>query len=320
MINGHGDDLYLYGDIRMNFSSNICQGTDLSVLKRHLATKLDLVSNYPEPEAWSLEQLIAERIGVAPQSVIVTNGATEAIYLVAQTFRMHHHLRQPTFSEYADAIRMFRQDNRQGRCLWLCNPNNPTGEAVSGEEVLLTARRYDLLVVDQSYEHYTDVPMLSPRDAVRAGNVVQLHSFTKDYGVPGLRIGYMVCAPRLARQLRRNLRPWSVGALAIEAGRFLVEQGTPVSVSLDESQRLRHSLQAFAAISVRETQTHFMLCQIAGHTAAQLKDWLAREQGMLIRDASNFRGLTPHHFRIAAQTPAENDALVRAMDTFLAIH
>ena len=62
-----------------------------------------------------------------------------------------------------------------------------------------------------------------------------------------------------------------------------------------------------------------MLCQFeSAHTAAELKDYLARQHHLLIRDASNFKGLTPRHFRIAAQTPAENDTLIEAIQEFMA--
>jgi threonine-phosphate decarboxylase len=60
-----------------------------------------------------------------------------------------------------------------------------------------------------------------------------------------------------------------------------------------------------------------MLCHVEALTAARLKDYLVREHGMLIRDASNFRGLTPHHFRVAAQTPPENEALFSALRQYL---
>ena len=63
-------------------------------------------------------------------------------------------------------------------------------------------------------------------------------------------------------------------------------------------------------------QTNYFLCTIRQATAAQLKEYLAHEHGILIRDASNFTGLTPHHFRIAAQSPAENDALVAAIRNY----
>ena len=85
-----------------------------------------------------------------------------------------------------------------------------------------------------------------------------------------------------------------------------------------EALQLRQRLLALG-IEVQPTQTNFMLCRIEGHTAAQLKDYLVREHGMLIRDASNFKGLDEGHFRVAAQTLSENDALVAAIVKFLTI-
>ena len=91
----------------------------------------------------------------------------------------------------------------------------------------------------------------------------------------------------------------------------------PVKVDLAEARRLRCRLMELPGVVVEETDTNFMLCQLSGATAAFLKDYLARTHGMLIRDASNFRGLTDRHFRVAAQTPDEDDALVDAIRTFI---
>ena len=86
MIEGHGDDIHHYeaGMVRMNFSTNIYQQADHSALKAHLAERMDVINNYPEPEPLSLERMIAERLGISADCVMVTNGATEAIYLIAQ--------------------------------------------------------------------------------------------------------------------------------------------------------------------------------------------------------------------------------------------
>ena len=85
---------------------------------------------------------------------------------------------------------------------------------------------------------------------------------------------------------------------------------------LAEAQRLRSMLNAILGVHACETQTNFMLCTIEGHTAAELKEYLAVEHGILIRDASNFVGLTPRHFRVAAQRPEDNDELVKAIQTY----
>ncbi|MBP3738590.1 MAG: threonine-phosphate decarboxylase, partial [Muribaculaceae bacterium] len=81
--------------------------------------------------------------------------------------------------------------------------------------------------------------------------------------------------------------------------------------------RLRSMLNQIEGIEACDTLTNFFLCTIHPSTAAQLKAYLAHEHGILIRDASNFVGLTSHHFRIATQSPAENDALVCAIKQFM---
>lgn len=316
MINGHGDDIYQYDNIRMNFSSNICHHAGLETLKAHLSAHLDLIANYPEPEAWSLEKIIAQEEGVSEKCVVVTNGATEAIYLLAQTFRYHFQLPAPSFSEYKDALSMYPQQSPLTG-LWLCNPNNPTGEVLSMADIDELAKKYHLVVIDQSYEDYTDAPMLSVREAIEMGNVIQLHSLTKSYGIPGLRIGYITASAQLTEEIRKFLRPWSVNALAIEAGKFLLTNGVNLKPDLNEAQRLVQMLRSTGYVNVRETKTNFMLCEIQSCTAAELKERLAKDYGILIRDASNFEGLTPHHFRVASQAPNENDELVAAIKSIV---
>ena len=87
MIEGHGDDLYKYPGIKMNFSSNIYNGTDLSALQAFLCSRMEVMRSYPEPSAASLERMIANDCGISPDEVQVTSGAVDAIYLIAQTFR-----------------------------------------------------------------------------------------------------------------------------------------------------------------------------------------------------------------------------------------
>ena len=334
MLQGHGDDTYDYPGIESNFSSNIFPHADLSGLKAHLRGRMDLIDRYPEPEPRSLERAIARKYGVSADNVLVTNGATDAIYLIAQTAAgnrfTHFDLgASPTFSEYEDASRMFglcRPNHREKaqeagrRMLWLCNPNNPTGDVCKEEELADFALRYDLVVVDQSSEDYTLAPMMTHREAAASGNIVQLHSLTKAYAIPGLRIGYIIAPKHLIGKLRENIRPWAVNALAIEAGKWLLEnQETVVGdlhAYLSETQRLRMMLNQIPGISANETQTNFILSEMVSGSATDLKDFLARKHHLLIRDASNFRGLSPRHFRVSTQAPEENDRLVQAIRAY----
>lgn len=324
MIDGHGDDIYSYEGIRVNFSSNIYAHADLSKLEAHLCRHIDAIRSYPEPSARSLEKAIAHECGIDADEVLVVSGATDAIYLIAQAFRDRktYCVYHPTFSEYDDACRLFGYEERpDGALCWLCNPNNPTGRVVSKDFIKEASSAHEILVVDQSYEDYTDCPIPQPADMLCCDNIIQIHSMTKRYCVPGLRLGYLTAPAGIIRSLRQQYRPWAVNAIAMEAGKWLLANKVrlipDLKAYLQEAQRLQQNLSRLAGVECFDTQTNFFLCTIQPRTATELKEYLAREHGILIRDASNFRGLTPHHFRVAAQTPEENDALVAAIAQFI---
>lgn len=320
MIQGHGDDTFRYKDIRMNFSSNIYAHADLGSLQTFLTERMGVISQYPEPDAYSLATVIAQRLHVPIGSVLVTNGAVEAIYLVAQMLAgegiRHYMVSQPTFSEYEDACKMFGMEKGEGGACWICNPNNPTGTVARR----LPLDKYKVTVIDQSYEDLTAARLMSPAEAVAAKSVIQIHSLTKTYAVPGLRVGYIVASEALVSRLQRWQRPWSVNALAVEAGKWLLLHHVSVvpdlSAYLAETQRLYRALNQLPMIQALPTETNFMLARIESATAAELKEYLATKHRMLIRDASNFSGLNEHYFRISAQRPEENDALIAAIASF----
>jgi threonine-phosphate decarboxylase len=354
MIEGHGDDRYKYGDIQADFSSNVPSGIDHSALGEHLAEHLSLIGRYPEPEPYTLEGELAAHHAIESAQVIATNGATEAIYLTAHFLARRGGstaIVEPTFAEYGDACRIYGLTPAtlaepydppvDCRSLWCCNPNNPTGRAWERERLLraVDAHPETIFVIDQSYEAFTRKLTLTSAEATARPNVILIHSMTKRHAVPGLRLGYLTASELLCRQLRRLRMPWSVNALAIEAGRFLLrrqdEDGFSLDGILSEAARLSEALRAISVIpsepqatrnllfTPAPTDTHFMLVEINPElapekgTAAELKEWLAREEGILIRNADNFHGLTPRHFRIAAQSPAENDLLIAALERWI---
>ena len=360
MIQGHGDDRYRFQrDIRADFSSNVYSHVDLEPLKAHLRVRLDVIGRYPEPEPYTLEKALAVQLGINPAAVCVTAGATEAIYLIAHAFAgSRSTILQPTFSEYADACRLFQHSisewrgagdvllrehfsasetkhqsevQRAMRCpvepgmtmVWLCNPNNPTGTVIPKGQLIQAVEENPktIFVIDQSYGFFTREPLLSAAESVRYPNVIQLHSMTKRYAMPGIRLGYITASPALIEKIRAVRMPWSVNALAIEAGLYLTRHPYTAPIDLPallaETQRLRETLNAIPGLTAEATHTHFFLCRLARARAADLKQRLAEDYGILIRDASNFEGLDEHCFRIATQTPAENDALITGIRSFL---
>lgn len=338
MLEGHGDDSYRYGGmIKADFSSNIYAGFDLSELKQHLSERLSLIEHYPEPESLTLERLMADKNAVKPDNVIATNGATGAIYLLARSLAkdsdgqpFRHVIKQPTFSEYADACRSCgivpHADNDVSpmrKVHWLCNPNNPTGSIVHGvdiiEQALFTPE--DIFIIDQSYANYCLEHLFYATTAAGLPNIIIIRSFSKDYGVPGLRLGCIFGSKKWISHIRRFRQPWSVGAIDIEAGMFLLRSygamWHPRRGLLAEAQRLRRELGAISGLTVFDTNTNFMLCRLERSSAAWLKRYLAERHGLLIRDASNFSGLDSRYFRVAAQTKEADNALVAAIKEYV---
>ncbi|MBQ7686451.1 MAG: pyridoxal phosphate-dependent class II aminotransferase [Bacteroidaceae bacterium] len=330
MINGHGDDIHLYDGIRINFSSNIYNHFDHERLFCHLANQLDHVSNYPEPAPFGLEQSMAPLLGLQAEQLMVTNGATEAIYLIAQTFRRKRSaVITPTFSEYADACRMhdhqlnhiynLSQVHNDYDIVWLCNPNNPTGSVIDKDDLTasIVAHPDILFVVDASYARFTQRPLITTSEAVFHSNLLMLHSLTKEYGIPGLRIGYVTGNASLLDDLRRQRMPWAVNQVAIDAAYYLLahsdEYEFDLSALMSERERVSRQLMAIGGVIVWPSDTHILLCQLTIGKASALKEYLVHEHGILIRDASNFAGLGPNYFRIAVQTPEENDELIEAI-------
>ena len=335
MIEGHGDDLYKYGKkIVSNFSSNVYNRIDHSGLYQRLNERLYTICSYTEPMTYSLESEIARRYSLTPRQVCVTNGATEAIYLIAQVFQGRiSAVLGPTFSEYADACRVHRHKVKpfysldalpeDAELVWICNPNNPTGEVRNKEDLkaLVDSHPDKLFIFDQSYEYFTLKSLLGIKEAASFPNVILLHSMTKQYAIPGLRVGYFTASEGLTDDVRCRRMPWSVNSLAIEAAKYLLEEGDGISADipqlLAERERLTNLLLATGMLEIWPTDTHYMLIKLRMGKAAALKDFLAVNHGILIRDASNFEGLDERFFRIATQTPEENDKLVKAISEWM---
>ena len=327
MIEGHGDDIYRYGDkIRYNFSSNIYQMADHSGLMKALYGGGDIFSTYPEPAPFSLEAALSEEHSVPSNCVVATNGATEAIYLAAFMLSgKRSAIFFPTFSEYEDACKIYGHTIARFSCIndipeadavWICNPNNPDGKAYSRDTLLEVVDRHPatLFVVDLAYHNYSATKPLLAADAVVRKNLILLYSMTKDFSVPGLRIGYAVSSEQIATRLRGLKMPWSVNSVALKAAAYLLKNKDlykiPLQELLSEAARVKEALKSLG-IEVSDSDANFMLCRLPNGSAADLKSFLIESDGILIRDASNFAGLTPSHFRIAVQSREMNDILIQ---------
>jgi len=330
MIAGHGDDTYKYGTkIISNFSSNIYCKQDLSGLYEHLRTNIGLIHSYPEPDARSFALMLGEKQNVSVNNLCITNGATEAIYLIAQAFNgKKTAIIIPTFSEYEDACRINNHEisfptslhriKEDTELVWICNPNNPKGHFYRKEylEQFIASHENIFFVIDRSYDVFTDEAIFESYEAIKYKNVILLHSMTKKYAIPGLRLGYIAACKELINNISAYRMPWSVNGLAIEAGKYLLKMEDSHFYPKDykeETKRFMRILNEIEGLEVLPSNTHFFLCKLMHKKASYLKCWLIENYGILIRDASNFRGLDEHYFRIATRSPEENDLLVKAI-------
>ncbi len=336
MIYGHGDDLYLYGDkIKYNFSSNIIARDDHSLLMAELVRNPEEIGRYPEPEALSLEKKIAENLGIKSENVLVTNGATEAIYLLAHLKEgCHSFILKPSFREYQDACKLsnhkitfferLEEIKDNPAMIWICNPNNPTGRIVSPLDIKAKAIEYreTLFVLDQAYAEYGIKKVITPQEAIELGNMVLLGSLTKRFSVPGLRIGFAVASKEIADSIRGMKMPWSVNSLAIKAGHYLLDNSDKYQIDNKKLNigitRIQEALREIG-IESYPSECNFALFKLPENVgrAMDLKNYLIENYGLLIRDASNFEGLDNSFFRVASQSEEENDLLIHAIKEFM---
>lgn len=331
MIHGHGDDLFLFGSkIKVNFSSNIPQRVDHRGLMNYLFNSEVLFSNYPDPDASTVAFLLAEYLKeIKEENILVTNGATEAIYLLAHLFQgKKSAIVVPTFREYQDACLIYGHSLKfvshlseipvDSEMVWLCNPNNPTGLCYDACELreLIKRKPKTTFIIDQAYASYSVKEVLANREVLSSSNLVILGSLTKRFSIPGLRIGYAIADAALISKIKKLKMPWSVNSVAISAAGYLLENKDSYIIDKEKlHQEAKKMVIGFKELGIEAlpTDCNFFLSKLQYGNASRLKDWLIDHYGILIRDASNFESLSPSYFRVAAQSPEENVLLLNAL-------
>jgi threonine-phosphate decarboxylase len=336
MIKGHGDDGYQYDlKVKADFSSNVWYAGLKDDLTEHLRNKITAVNHYPDPGATELQVKLEKHLNLPADSVLVTNGGTEAIYLVAQAFTgATVTIVEPTFSEYEDACKLYKHQVQylsweklteafnfrfSTDMVFICNPNNPTGQAIDDHllQQLINYNKHTVFVIDEAYIQFTHdtasmIPLLK-----RLPNVLVLRSLTKSCCIPGLRLGFVAGRKQLLDRVRAFRMPWSVNTLALAAGDYILEHAGEFEVKrdtlLEETYQLWDGIRKMPEFKVLPTHTHYFLFETLTGTAAALKMWLLEQHGLLIRDASNFYGLGPGYCRVACQKAEHNKLLITAL-------
>ncbi len=300
---------------------------------------------YPDAQAVDLRATIAGKYGLESEQIIVTNGGDELITLVSEAFIDAGDeivVPSPSFSEYEFGGRLmgaavrtvaltddYRYDvaaileavNERTKIVYLCSPNNPTGTFLRKSDLtdLLNALPPNVLVVyDSAYSHFvTDDDYSDGIEFVQAGYpVLVLQTFSKVYGLAGIRVGFGVASPSIIRAVLQVKEPFNVNALAQAAAAAAIEDGDHVRKSsrLVEEERLR-LYRGFEELALAYTpsMSNFILVKL-GEEAEQRYAALMRK-GVIVRYGAAW-GL-PQHVRISVGTPEENRMLLHALRVLL---
>jgi threonine-phosphate decarboxylase len=323
----------------LDFSASINPlGPPASVLAA-LRDQLALVVRYPDPECRTLTRRLARRHGLGPECVVAGNGAAELIHAVARAVRPGRAaIVEPTFTEYRRATLSCgavidhwlseKTDYRpapfhpeSAEIVWLCNPNNPTGQLWPPGEVApwVAAHPRTVFVVDEAFLSFRrDEDQHSLAAAVeRLPNLIVLRSLTKLYALPGLRLGYALAPPAWAERLRGQLPPWSVNALAQLAGLVALEdelylERTRAWFETEPERFCRQLGDLHEQLEALPTWANFVLLRLRHSTAEVLARRLAQRR-ILVREASDFVGLGASWVRLAVRSAPENDRLLKEL-------
>jgi len=284
---------------------------------------------YPDDAFPQFRRDAAAYVGCDPDAVVPTAGGLAAIRLAIQTTVSSGDsvlVPFPSFGEYAREVRLqgaepvfVAHEELLDAALddhamaIVCNPNNPTGEAVDADALdRFAARCRDggtTLLVDEAFLGFTDRPSLAGADGV-----VVARSLTKLFGLPGLRAGFAVATGDHRARLETARMPWSLGSPAAATGAYCMRQETFVDDTRArvERERTRMRERLEARYSVFPSEAPFLLVDCGSSTAVD--DLLERvdDHSIAIRDARTFRGLDSH-VRVAVRLPEENDRLLEAL-------
>lgn len=335
MINGHGDDRKSYAKpIRADFSSNVWVGGTDPELIVHLQQNMHLIGNYPEPDATTFCQQVAAHHRVESNQVLAFNGSVEAFYTIALTFRASvSAILYPAFAEYEDACRIhshhlqfFLKSDWQKAMdtnpsmIWIGNPNNPDGGIFQFQELKGAVEKHPntIFIIDEAYAGFYPEFQSSIELTKSFENLIVVRSLTKCCAIPGLRLGYVVASAALANRIKQYQQPWSVNALAQEAGVFLLnaKNGLNLQLITQLSVDLQHEINRIEGFKVILSKAPFFLIEMHHGNASQLKQFLLDEHGILIRDASNFRGLNEQFFRVCTKNENDNQLLFAGLKSY----
>ncbi len=309
-----------------------------------IAASVDTLHRYPDGAAHDLTAGLAAFLGVAPNTIVLGNGSDDIIAMLTRallcsgdevlipcpTFLMYEILARsagatvveaPLCDLRIDANALLERVSSRCRMVFICNPNNPTGSVLTRTEfetLLTRLPDHVLVVVDEAYTEFVNDPnTFNGLDYLASGRVVVLRTFSKAYGLAGLRVGYGVMNEALASVLQRVRQPFNVsvpaqaGALAALSDTVFLHQTRELVRT--QLQRLYQGLQHLQ-IPYFETQANFFLIDVAQPSEIVFERLLY--EGVIVRAMHGYG--YPCYIRVSVGLPEENTRFLKALDKVLA--
>ena len=320
-------------------------------VKQQLASRLDILSSYPDRDYTTLRNTISEYCNVPAEFILPGNGSSELIALLIQERNPKHTLiLGPTYSEYSRELsfsgstqeyyHLREEDNfvlnvddlcqtLEGNYdfLIICNPNNPTSSALTREDLqkLLTfcAEKNIFVMIDETYVEFA--PDISEITSVTLTkeftNLMILRGVSKFYAAPGMRLGYGITGNLdFLKKMKEKQIPWSLNSLGALAGELILQDKSYIhhtrDLILSERTRLLQALEEIPTYKTYPTYANFLLLKIQkpGLTSQDVFDACIR-QGLMIRDCSSFECLDGEYIRFCIMYPQDNTRLLHILET-----
>lgn len=345
----HGGDWAGYresfGRDALDFSANVSPLGLPAGVARAITAALPYADRYPDPLCRALRKALSEAEGVPMERILCGNGAADLIYRLVLAARPRRALiTAPTFAEYEAAlvsagceVRRFELVEQNDFALtegflnaidesvdmvFVCQPNNPTGQAAVPELMERILRRCRecgaILAADECFlDFLPDGAALSMKAFIEnEPGLIILKAFTKIYGMAGVRLGYCLCSDEnLLAAMSSAGQPWGVSSLAQAAGVAALRETAYADAvrALVAKQRpfLDGGLRALGLRTI-PGNANYILFRAPADLGAKLKT-----RGIVIRSCANYHGLGSEWYRTAVRTEAENEQLLRAIKEVL---
>jgi len=298
------------------------------------------IARYPDGNGFELKQALARRYGVDMGSIVLGNGSNDVLELVSLAFLGPG--RAAVFSQHCFAVYPLATQARGARSIvvpakryahdleamakaiddetyvaWIANPNNPTGTFARHEEVEAFLKRVPervMVVLDEAYNEYLAPELRGDtlKLVKRHPNVVVTRTFSKAYGLAGLRVGYAVAHPSVADMMNRVRQPFNVNSVALAAATAALDDMEFVARSYALNlQGLRQIEEGARALGLEYIPSHGNFITLRVGKAPEIYKRLLR-RGVIVRPVGGGYGL-PEHLRVTIGTAEENQRFLGAL-------